>query len=167
MTSTKTATKKQSTGRARAGAKAATNARSRDTSHLQPAFAPDIERVLNALRLPGVDVGAIVSRRRADIRAVRQANKLAYEGMRTLARRQAEMLRDAVVAWRAGVKELRAAGSGDLAAQRTELAARVIETALTNVRELAEVVTLTQLQAWDPIGRRLREHRRTAAGDKA
>jgi hypothetical protein len=130
---------------------------SRDSERLQAAFAPDIEKVLKALRLPGVDMEAIIADRRADISAARQANKLAYEGMKTLAKREVEMLREAVTAWRSGVKELRAAG-GDLATQRTELAVRVIQTALTNVRELAEAVTLTQSQAWDPIATRLREN---------
>jgi len=71
---------------------------------------------------------------------------------------KAEMLRDAVTVWRAGVRKLRATDRGDLAAQRTELAAQAIQSALADVRELAEVITLAQSQAWDPIARRLREN---------
>lgn len=118
----------------------------------------DLEKFLNAFKLPGVDVKSIVEGRRADIKAVTLANKRAYEGMKALAKRQAEMLREAIAEWRAAVKDLTAMDGSDLAAQRTALARQAIQKALANVRELAEMVAKSQAEAWDPIRKRFRDN---------
>ena len=125
----------------------------------KPAPAPlDIEEILIGLKLPGIDVKSIIDARRADIRAVTLANKLAYDSMKTLAKRQAEMLGEAIAEWRAVVKGLSAPDPDALSAQRTELAKQAIQRALANVRELAELAAKSQAEAWDPVGRRFREN---------
>lgn len=118
----------------------------------------DIEKILTGLKLPGIDVKSIIDARRADIRAVTLANKLAYDSMKTLAKRQAEMLGEAIAEWRAVVKDLSNPDPDALSAQRTDRAKQAIQRALANVRELAELATKSQAEAWNPVGKRFRDN---------
>ena len=161
MATAKTLGKTRTTTRKSAGGRlAAKNVSTvKKPSTDKPAPAPlDIEEILIGLRLPGIDVKSIIDARRADIRAVTLANKLAYDSMKTLAKRQAEMLGEAIAEWRAVVKGLSALDPDALSAQRTELAKQAIQRALANVRELAELAAKSQAEAWDPVGRRFREN---------
>ncbi|HRH87116.1 MAG TPA: TIGR01841 family phasin [Rubrivivax sp.] len=107
----------------------------------------DLQRFLDAFKLPGVDVKSIADARRAEMRAVALANRRAHDGMRLLARREAELLRDSAAEWRSAVKQLGAMDGADFAARRTELAGRVVAQALDNVRRLAETVASSQAEA--------------------
>lgn len=160
MATTKTLGKTRSTGRKSTGGKPAPNTvgeAKRPTTHKQAPPALDIEKILTGFKLPGVDVKLIIEGRRADIKAVTLANKLAYDGMKALAKRQAEMLREAIAEWRAAVKDLTAPDRDALTALRTDLAKQAIQKALANVRELAELAAKSQAEAWDPVGKRFRD----------
>ena len=161
MATAKTLGKTRSTGRKSTGGKPAAktvSAAKRVTTDKQAPPALDIEKILTGFKLPGVDVNLIIEGRRADIRAVTLANKLAYDSMKALAKRQAEMLREAITEWRAAVKDLTAPDRDALTAQRTDLAKRAIQKALANVRELAELAAKSQAEAWDPVGKRFRDN---------
>lgn len=118
----------------------------------------DLQKFLNGFKLPGVDLESIVEGQRADIEAVALANKRANEGMKALAKRQAETMREAVVEWRAAVRELPAIDASELAARRTDLAKQAIQKALGNARELAEMMANSQNEAWLPVRGRLQDH---------
>jgi phasin family protein len=120
--------------------------------------APDLQKFLNSFKLPGVDLKSIVDGGHADLMAVTLANRRAYQGMQSLARRQGEMLRTAAADWRVAVKRLAATDADELLAQRTALAGQVISKTLANVRELAEASTRAQAEACEAAGARLREH---------
>lgn len=159
MAIAKTLGKTRSSGRKSPGGKPAAKTMSaarRLTTDKQTPAALDIEKILTGFKLPGVDVKLIIEGRRADIKAVTQANKLAYDSMKALAKRQAGMLREAVGEWRDAVKDLTAPDRNALAAQRTGLAKRAIQKVLANVRELAELAAKSQADARDPVGKRLR-----------
>lgn len=130
----------------------------------------DLQRFLDAFKLPGVDVKSIADDKRAQMRAVALANQRAHDGMKLLARREAELLRDAAAEWRSAVKQVAAMDGADFAARRTELAGRVVAQALDNVRRLAETVASSQAEACAAV--RARRHsgpskaaRRSTNGD--
>ncbi len=161
MATAKTLGKTRSTARKSASRKPAAKTVSSAKRHTADKQAPpvlDIEKILAGFKLPGVDVNSIIEGRRADIKAVTLANKLAYDSMKVLAKRQTEMLREAIVEWRAAVKDLTAPDRGALTAQRTDLAKQAIQKALANVRELAELAAKSQAEAWDPVGKRFRDN---------
>ena len=56
----------------------------------------DLTKMIEQFKLPGVDTAEIVAARRKDIDALVQANQAAYEGMRALSSKQAEMLKQAM-----------------------------------------------------------------------
>lgn len=119
----------------------------RASSLRQGAPALDLQRFLDVFKLPGVDVKAIADAKQAEMRAVALANRRALDGMKLLARCEAELLRDAAAEWRTAVRQLGAMDGGDFAARRTELARRVVAQALAKVRRLAETVASSKAAA--------------------
>jgi phasin family protein len=119
----------------------------------------DVNQLLEQFKVPGVDVSAIMEARRKDIEAVVNANRQAYEGMQLLGQRQTEMLREAMAEWQAATKDMMGAQSPETgAAKQAELGQQTFGKALSNMRELAEIATKSQTQAWEVVNRRFHEN---------
>ena len=119
----------------------------------------DVNQLLEQFKVPGVDVSAIIEARRKDIEALVTANRQAFEGMQLLGQRQAEMLHEAMAEWQAATKDMMSAqGPGAGAAKQVELGKQTFEKALANMRELAELATKSQTQAWEGVNRRFHEN---------
>jgi phasin family protein len=118
----------------------------------------DISKVMSELKVPGVDVDAMLATQQKNIQALTAANQLAFEGFQAVARRQSEILRQSIEQTTAIVTELLAAGSPeDKVAKQTELVKSAFEKALANTRELAELVTKSNSEAADVINKRVSE----------
>src|SRR5580765_7484159 len=118
----------------------------------------DVNQLLEQFKVPGVDVSAIMEARRKDIEAVVAANRQAYEGMQLLGQRQTEMLNEAMAEWQAATKDMMSAQSPEAgAAKQAELGQQAFQKALANMRELAEMATQSQTQAWAVVNRRFHE----------
>lgn len=119
----------------------------------------DINQLMQQFKIPGVDVSAILEARRKDIEALVAANQQAYEGMQRLGQRQAEMLRDAMTEWQATTAQMMTGQNPNAdVAKQAELGRQALERALANVRELAEMATTSQAQAWNVINQRFQEN---------
>ena len=119
----------------------------------------DVNQLLEQFKVPGVDVSAIMEARRKDIEALVTANRQAYEGMQLLGQRQTEMFKEAMAEWQAATKDMMSAQSpGAGAAKQAELGQQTFEKALANMRELAEMATQSQTQAWEVVNRRFHEN---------
>jgi phasin family protein len=119
----------------------------------------DITQLMEQFKMPGVDVSAIMEARRKDIEALVAANQKAYEGMQKLGQRQAEMLRDAMAGWQATTAQVMSGQNPSAgAAKQAELGKQALERALANMRELAEMATTSQTQAWEVINKRFQEN---------
>ena len=115
----------------------------------------DINQLMEQFKVPGFDVSAIVEARRKDIEALMTANRQAYEGMQLLAQRQAEMLKEAMAEWQAATRDVTGAKNPAAAgAKQAELGKQTLEKALANMRELAEMATKSQSQAWAVVNTR-------------
>ena len=112
----------------------------------------DFTKLMSQFRLPGVDFAALVDRERRNIEALAKANRIAFEGWQRLVRRQAEILQETM-------KEVVAnAGQQDAIKRRTDLAKEGFEKALANMRELAEMATKSQKEAFDVVRKRIQEN---------
>lgn len=119
----------------------------------------DVNQLLEQLKVPGVDVSAILQARQKDIEALVTANRRAYEGMQLLGQRQTEMLHEAMVEWQAATKDIMSAQSpAASASKQAELGKQAVEKALANMRELAEMATKSQTHAWEVVNRRFHEN---------
>ncbi len=112
----------------------------------------DFTKLMSQFRLPGVDFAALVDRERKNIEAFAKANRIAFEGWQRLVRRQAEILQEMM-------KEVVAnAGQQDAIKKRADLAKEGFEKALANMRELAEMATKSQKEAFDVVRKRIEEN---------
>jgi phasin family protein len=146
--SRKIATKKVAT-RKTAPAAAAKQAR------LMPSL-DDLGKLVGKLKLPGVDVAAIVDSQRKDMEALAEANRQAYEGIQALAKRRNQILTEALVQWQAALKD--ASLSKDGLAKGADHAKKGVQQAIANVRELAEMEAQSRSKAWKVVQDRFQEN---------
>ena len=106
----------------------------------------DFTKLVSQFRLPGVDFAALVDRERKNIEALAKANRIAFEGWQRLVRRQAEIFQETMK------KAVADAGQAS-AKKRGELAKEGFEKALADMRELAEMATKSQKEAFDVVGK--------------
>jgi phasin family protein len=111
----------------------------------------DFTKLMSQFRLPGVDFAALVDRERKNIQALAEANRIAFEGWQRLVRRQAEILQETMK------KVVADAGQVD-AMKRTDLAKEGFEKALANMRELAEMGSKSQREAFEVVRKRMEEN---------
>jgi phasin family protein len=102
-----------------------------------PSF--DFMKLMKDFKLPGVDVATIT-------------NRVAFEGWQALVRRQAEILQDSIK------RAVDTAQGEDAGAKRMDLAAHAFETALSNMRELAEMAAKSQKETFEIIRKRVEEN---------
>jgi len=118
----------------------------------------DFTKMFEQFKVPGIDVAALVEARRHDIAALSQANKVAYEGMQELARKQAEILRATLELQTSVTETAGGAKPVALTGHPAELVEQAIQKALSNMRELAEVAVKTQTEAFTIISKRAMEN---------
>jgi phasin family protein len=129
-------------------------------SFSDPAPAFDFTKMLQQFQIPGVDFSSIVERERKNIEALAEANRIAFEGWQNLVRRQSEILQDSMKRVVDDAKSQTALKNG------AELARSAFETALANMRELAEMATKSQKDAFEVIRKRVEENMEALRGKK-
>lgn len=115
----------------------------------------DLGKMLGRFKLPGIDVAAIVASQRKDMEALAEANRQAYEGIRALAERRNEMLKEAFTNWRDAMK---GASGTELLTKQAELARQGVQDAIANVRELAQMEAKSRKKAWKLVQDRFEEN---------
>ena len=127
-----------------------------NTNAMFPGFGkmPDFDftTLMKDFKLPGVDLATIMDREKKNIEALAEANRVAFEGWQALVHRQAEILQESIK---------RAVGTmqgEDAGAKRMDLASHAFESALSNMRELAEMAAKSQKDAFDVIRKRVEEN---------
>jgi phasin family protein len=115
----------------------------------------DVTKMMEQFKLPGIDMTAIVEARRKDIEALVEANKAAFESMQALARKQTEMLTEAMQGMQEAAKGF-TGGSAVAAdpAKQAEGARKGFEKTLAGMKELAEMVRAAQSDAMAHITQR-------------
>ena len=112
----------------------------------------DFTELMGQFRLPGVDFAALVDRERNNIQALAEANRIAFEGWQRLVRRQAEMLQETMK------KVVADARQEDAIKKRADLAKQGFEKALANMRELAEMGSKSQREAFEVVRKRIEQN---------
>ncbi|HEX3182283.1 MAG TPA: phasin family protein [Beijerinckiaceae bacterium] len=120
----------------------------------------DFTKMLQQFQIPGVDFASIIERERKNIEALAEANRIAFEGWQNLVRRQSEILQDSMKRAVEDAKNQTALKNG------AELARSAFETALANMRELAEMAAKSQRDAFEVIRKRVEENMNALRGKK-
>jgi phasin family protein len=103
-------------------------------------------------------VDSIVANQRKNVEALTSANRVALEGMQAVIKRQVEILQETMNETSKALDSIAKAGSPpEAAAKQAELAKSAYERALSNGRELAEMISKAQKEATDAINARIAE----------
>jgi len=110
------------------------------------------------MKLPGLDMDAMMAAYRKNVEAVTAATRVANEGMLALVKRQAEIVRDALEQMRVVGSELSSVKDAkELAERQTEIAKQTFDKAATNMKELAEMMTKANTASLEIIQTRMND----------
>ncbi|HOW77356.1 MAG TPA: phasin family protein [Candidatus Competibacteraceae bacterium] len=118
----------------------------------------DLTKMMGDVKIPGFDMQAIMDAQRKNIEALNAANQTAVQGIQAVAQRQAEILSQAMSEVSSIAQQFSTAGNPqEMTAKQTELARKAFEQALANARELAEMVSKSNTEAFAIINKRVTE----------
>ena len=118
----------------------------------------DFAKMMTDMRVPGVDAEQIVTAQRKNIEALAAANKTAADGMQAVMTRQAEILKRSMEEATAAMQDMMSAGAPeDQVAKQVEMTKDGFETAISNMRELSEMMSKSQNEALDILNSRIAE----------
>ena len=107
----------------------------------------DVSAMMAQFKMPGIDMAAIVEARRQDIDALVAANTAAFEAMQAMARKQTEMLTEAMQDMQSAAAGLAGGkGAADPSAQG-DAVRKGFEKTLANMKELADMARHAQSDA--------------------
>jgi phasin family protein len=109
-------------------------------------------------KMPMVDVDAVTVAQRKNIEAVQAANQVAIEGFQAVARRQAEIVREASEEMQKLFKDLSVASAEERLAKQAEAVKALYEAAVANTNELATMVQKANTEAASLINKRVSEN---------
>lgn len=119
-----------------------------------PFFSFDVKKFAGDLKLPNVDLDSIVASSRKNIEALTQANKVAFEGFQAVAKRQVEIMRETMTEAASVLRNVMTGNPAD-AKVAPEVLKKAFEAALANMRELAEMTSKANSEAFDIIQKRV------------
>jgi phasin family protein len=115
----------------------------------------DVTRFFGDFGVPGFDVEALVSSQRKNVETLVRANRLALDGAQAAFRRHVEIFRQAVEDGGVIAKELVEPGTPqDKLARQAERVKETVERATSNLRELSEIITKSNGDAFDLLHQR-------------
>lgn len=121
-------------------------------------FDVDVGKAFSNFAIPGLDAETVMSSQRKNLEAITQANQLAVEGVQAVTRRQVEIAREAFEGASAAFRDFaQPSAPEDRLAKHAELAKQVFEKGIASARELAELVTKANNEAFEVITRRFSE----------
>ena len=116
----------------------------------------EFQNLLKQYKLPGVDIDALVASQKKNVEAIIAANRIAIEGMQTVAKRQAEVFQEAMREAQQVVSSLTKSSSPqDLAAKQTDLMKTAFEKSVATMREMAEILSKSGQEATKTINARI------------
>jgi phasin family protein len=120
---------------------------------------PDLRKMMGDFRLPGFDLQAMAQCQRRNIEAFTQANQMALEGTQEWMRRNLDLARETMEDMSAMLSELTKPTTSmeDRLARHAEYSKKAIEKGLANFRDLAELVTKANTNAFGVISKRVTE----------
>ncbi|MBK1666070.1 phasin [Rhodospirillum rubrum] len=118
----------------------------------------DFTRYFADLKVPGVDVESLIASQKRNLDALTNANKLAFEGVQAIFKRQAEILRQSVEESAQAAQDIaKAETPQDKIAKQTEVAKESFEKSVANLRELVELLAKSNTEVFNLLNSRVSE----------
>ncbi|MFZ5791648.1 MAG: phasin family protein [Pseudomonadota bacterium] len=115
-------------------------------------------KLLTNGKIPSFDFEAAFASQRKNVEALTQVNQTALESVQTLAKRQAEIAREAVESYTKLVKEIGAANPEDRFAKQAQIAKEIFEQAVANLNELRDIAQKSQDKVASLISKRVSDN---------
>jgi len=113
----------------------------------------DISNLIQKFKVPGLDLNAALQGRRKDVEALLEVTRTAQDSARSMAYKQADMLRNTLQ----DLRSVLSAQSGT-DGNRVDAVKEAAKKALSNVGELTDIALKSQADAFDTVSRRAREN---------
>jgi phasin family protein len=119
----------------------------------------DVSQMMQDLKVPGIDVNTLMETQRKNIEALTAANKAAIDGMQSVAKRQAEIMAQSFSEVSNLAQEFATSANNpqEMGAKQAEIVKQAFDKALGNMRELAEMVSKTNTEAFEVMNKRFTE----------
>jgi len=119
----------------------------------------DFGKAFGDLRAPTVDLETVVAMQRKNIEALTQANQLAIEGAQAVLRHQLEMTRRSMEEFSDMVTSLFLPNGSmeERVAKQTEFSKTALEKSMANAREVTDLMTKANTEAFNVLSRRVAE----------
>ena len=119
----------------------------------------EFTRMFSEMKLPGVpDMQALMDAHRRNLETLSAANRVALEGAQAVARRHMEIMQQSMTELSEAMQALASAeGPQGKAATQAELLKRAYERAVTNMRELRDLIQRSNGEALELLNRRFTE----------
>jgi hypothetical protein len=121
----------------------------------QPNPFSDFNKFLEQFKVPGVDLSALIESGRKDFEALAEANKAAYQGLQALARKQGEVLTEAMQKVQEAAKQATGLAAD---AKSADVAREAYRKTLAHMKEMAEIVRHSNAEAMTRLADRAIEH---------
>ena len=115
----------------------------------------DFTKFIEQFKVPGVDLSTIMESGRKDFEALAEANKAAYQGLQALARKQGEVLTEAMQKIQDAAKHATGMPSD---AKSADVAREAYKRTLAHMKEMAEIVRNSNAEAMTKVADRAIEH---------
>jgi len=115
------------------------------------AFDGNFANFFDAFSAPKFDFDALAAMQQRNLEALTEANKLAAEGWQAFAKRQAEMVRDAVDVGSKTAQKLATAKPDARLDETTKAAKSALDQGVANFQELTELAVKSQTEAFEKI----------------
>jgi phasin family protein len=126
----------------------------------QQTMVSDMARVFKDMRFPSMipDSGALMAAHRRNMEALSAANRMALEGAQAVARRHMEIMQSTMSELSEHVREIASTDTPQLkAAKQAELIKKSYERAVTNIRELSDLIQRSNGEALTLLNERFTE----------
>ncbi|MBF0094013.1 MAG: phasin family protein [Alphaproteobacteria bacterium] len=110
----------------------------------------DVTKMMGEFKMPGVDMESILSSQRKNIEALTAANRLAFEGIQAMMKRQTEILRQTMQEVAEATQGMAGTASPqEKLAKQTALAKEAFERSISNMREMSEMVAKSNSEVFE------------------
>lgn len=122
-------------------------------------FDTDANKLMSEMRIPGLNIESIIASQRKNVEVLAEANQLALRGMQSVMTRQSEIMQQTMEEANILLGDLlKVSSPQEKVAQQTLLVKIAFERALTNMRELSEMLATSNTEAADVISKRVSEN---------
>jgi phasin family protein len=128
------------------------------TNAFKTPFDFDFSKIAGEFKFPVMNVETMVETGRKNFAAMTTVSTAAVEAMKSIAQRQGDMVRAAMEDFsKHGSEVLAAASMEEKAAKQIDFAKKSYDLAIANTKELADLYTKSQTQAFEALNTRIAE----------